>query len=143
MKNLPKKVLKYESLLPKLEQYNNKLEEFIQNRIAFINVPRTMWILGEKIDKNDLLARRVPQCFAIEYKNQTLNLCEERVARPMYFLILQEIYQKRIKQMKSYLKNTRSNMGLFYFTLFYKLWILCFMDSYSCFYYTYCIVDYR
>ncbi len=84
LKHIPKGILGYESSFPKYIAYVEKLREFLNYRISYINVPFAICIAGEEYDEMERTQRDVDHFFEVKIDGEILLSVQEKAIKPMY-----------------------------------------------------------
>lgn len=84
LKNIPVLILNIESILPKYNSFVSKIIKKSEIGTAFINVPRTMWIVGQPADAKEMQQREIENFFLLEYKDNKLNLVDSKPEIPRF-----------------------------------------------------------
>ncbi|MGL1893378.1 MAG: hypothetical protein OCD02_17205 [Spirochaetaceae bacterium] len=110
LKNIPKTIFDLESIYPKYLLYTDKLEKYLEYGVSYINIPFTMWIVGQERDKKENTQRVVPHFYKVKIESDLLVPIDNNPVKPLYSNF-NNILRKQLIGIEKELKMTRNNLN--------------------------------
>lgn len=110
LKNIPKTILNLESFCPKYFLYTDKLEKYFEYGVSYINIPFTMWIVGQERDEKEYNQRIVPHFYKVKIENGLIEPIDSFAIKPIYSSF-NNTFKKQLTAIEKELKITRNNLN--------------------------------